>query len=312
MGIMSRFGLRHVTGCLVLAEELHFGRAAARLATTQPGLSRLVAELEEHVGAALFRRTTRTVDLTDAGQAFLAECRIGLSHLDRAATLARRTADGLTGMLRVGYMDFAINGRLPEFIRAFGEFRPGIRVELTYVPSNKQREALLKGAIDVGFTLGGMDDEHFHCSVFDRDYYVALLPATSPLANARNLRLADLAEHPFILGSGEGWSVYHASFFAICHRCGFHPKVNQEASSSDAIFGLVAAGAGVSTYAGCVRNLQRRGIVIRSLDDVPDRISTYVTWMRPVRSASLEAFALFLASVWGSGSHPTSTKASPS
>lgn len=297
---MPGFDLRHVTGCLVLAEELHFGRAAIRLATTQPGLSRLISELEQRVGAALFRRTTRTVELTDAGKAFLAECKIGLSHLDRAATIAQRTASGLTGMLRVGYMDFAINGRLPEFIRAFGEFRPGIRVELTYLPSNKQQEALLNGTIDIGFMLGGIENEHFHCSVFDKDCYVALLPTTSPLSSARLLRLTDLAEQPFILGSGEGWSVYHASFFAVCHRLGFHPKVTQEASSSDAIFGLVAAGAGVSTYAGCVRNLQRRGIVIRSLDDVSDMIPTYVTWMRPVRSASLDAFALFLASVWGS------------
>ena len=294
-----RFGLRHVTSCLVLAQELHFGRAAQRLATTQPGLSRLVAELEAEIGAKLFRRTTRTVELTEAGRAFLAECRIGLDHLERAVTLARRTATGMTGLLRVGYMDFAINGRLPELIRAFSEVRPSIRLELSHVPSQSQREALLGDRIDIGFTLSAVDNKHFETMVFARDTYVALLPVTHPLSNARSLTLKDLAGEPFVLGSGGSWSAYREAFFAICHRCGFHPKIVQEASSSEGIFGLVAAGAGVSTYASCVRNVQRRGIVIRSLDDVPDTVTTYATWMRPVRSASLDTFIVFLKNVWG-------------
>ncbi|KAB1073497.1 LysR family transcriptional regulator [Methylobacterium planeticum] len=294
-----RFGLRHVTGCLVLAEELHFGRAAQRLNTTQPGLSRLVAELEGEIGAKLFRRTTRTVELTDAGSVFLAECRIGLDHIERAVTLARRTATGVTGTLRVGYMDFAINGRLPELIRAFSEFRPSIRLELSHIPSQRQREALLNDHIDVGFTLSAIRNEHFDSLLFAQDPYVALLPVTHPLSNARSVRLKDFADEPFVLGSGGSWNAYREAFFAICHRCGFHPTVAQEASSSEGIFGLVAAGVGVSTYASCVRNVQRRGIVIRSLDDVPDTIATYATWMRPIRSMSLEAFTTFLATVWG-------------
>ena len=308
-----RFSLRHVTGCLALAEELHFNRAAQRLNTTQPGLSRLVAEIEAEVGAKLFRRTTRTVELTEAGRAFLAECRIGLDHFERAVTLARRTATGMTGLLRVGYMDFAINGRLPELVRAFSEVRPSIRLELTHVPSQSQREALLNDRIDIGFTLSAVDSEHFETLLFDRDSHVALLPITHPLSNARSLTLKDLASEPFVLGSGGSWSAYREAFFAICHRRGFHPTVSQEASSSEGIFGLVAAGAGVGTYASCVRNVQRRGIVIRSLDDVPDTIPTYATWMRPVRSASLEAFVTFLATVWGTApggaSHLPRTKA---
>ena len=294
-----RFGLRDVTGCIVLAEELHFGRAARRLNTTQPGLSRLVSDLEREIGVSLFRRTTRTVELTEAGRAFLAECRIGLDHIERAVTLARRTATGVTGTLRVGYMDFAINGRLPEFIRAFSEFRPSIRLELSHVPSQAQSEALLNDRIDVGFTLSAAYNEHFDSLVFARDTYVALLPITHPLSNARTLRLQDLAGEPFVLGSGGSWYAYREAFFAICHRCGFHPHIAQEASSSEGIFGLVAAGAGVSTYASCARNLHRRGLVIRSLDDVPDTIATHATWMRPIRSAGLGVFTTFLATVWG-------------
>ena len=301
---MTRLESRHVAGCIALAEELHFGRAALRVNMTQPGLSRAVGELEARVGVALFRRTTRLVELTDAGHAFLAECRIALDHLDRAVAVARRTAAGEAGTLRIAYMDFAINGRLPELVRAFRQSRPQIRLELSHLPTQRQREALLSDHIDVGFTLRGIENEVIDSYVFDTESYVALLPTTHRLSNARAFTLGALAGEPFVLGSGDSWGAYRDSFFAICHRCGFHPEVVQEASSSDGIFGLVASGVGVSAYASCVRNMQRRGIVIRPFDDVPDPIPVSAIWLKPVRSASVAAFVEFLHRVWGTARHP--------
>ena len=104
-----------------------------------------------------------------------------------------------------------------------------------------------------------LDSSHVENYHFDSDRYVALLPNTHPLSNVRSLRLADLASEPFVLGSGETWGAYRRDFFGLCHRHGFHPEIVQEPSSSEAVFGLVAAGAGVSVYSSCVRNLQRRG-----------------------------------------------------
>ena len=220
--------------------------------------------------------------------------------------MARRTATGEAGTLRIAYMDFAINGRLPELIRTFRQIRPQIRLELSHLPTQSQREALLSHRIDIGFTLRGIESETFESYVFDSDTYVALLPVTHRLSSARTLTLKALADEAFVLGSGDSWAAYQASFFAICHRCGFHPHVVQEASSSDGIFGLVAAGVGVSTYASCVRNMQRRGIVIRSLDDVPDPIPISAVWLRPARTAAIAAFVDFLNGVWG-----TSKQAAP-
>ncbi|QQP90663.1 LysR family transcriptional regulator [Skermanella sp. TT6] len=293
------FDFRHVRGFITLAEELHFGRAAQRLNMTQPGLSRLIGELERHVKVPLFRRTTRTVDLTEAGKVFLAQCRIGIDHFERAVAQARRTAGGELGTVRVGYMDFAINGRLPEFIRAFARHRPEVRLELFFLSTQQQHAALLADRIDVGFMIGAFDSEHVENYAFDTDRYVALLPITHPLSNVRNLRLADFANEPFVLGSGENWGAYRSNLFDICHHLGFHPNIVQEASSSEGIFGLVAAGTGVSVYAGCVRNLQRRGIVIRDLDDVRQPIPTCAAWLKPVQSPSVEIFIRVLTSVWG-------------
>jgi DNA-binding transcriptional LysR family regulator len=293
------FDFRHIRGFIALAEDLHFSRAAQRLHMTQPGLSRLIGELERSMEVPLFQRTTRSVELTEAGKVFLAQCRIGLDHFDRAVTQARRTAGGELGTVRVGYMDFAINGRLPEFIRTFNRHRREIHLELSFIPTLKQQEALLADRIDVGFMIGPFESEHVASYAFDSNRHVALLPITHPLSNVRHLRLSDLAREPFVLGSVETWGAYRNQLFEICHRAGFHPNIVQEASSSEGIFGLVAAGTGVSIYASCVRNLQRRGIVIRDLDDVLPPIPTCAVWVKPIQSASVRVFTEVLASVWG-------------
>ena len=293
-----RFDLRHIRSFVTLAEELHFSRAAVRLRMTQPGMSRLIGELERELDVVLFRRTTRTVELTDAGKAFLTQSRIALDHFERAITIARRTASGVTGVLRIGYMDFAINGRLPELLREFNQHRPEIRLELSYIPTMKQQEALLADRIDIGFMIDSFEIAGMRNYHFDKDQYVALLPIAHPLSNVRELRLSDLAKESFILGSGDSWGAFRRRLFPIFHRLGFSPDIVQQPSSSEGIFGLVAAGVGVSVYAACARNVQRRGIVIKELADVHDFIVTSATWATPVQSPAVEAFTSFLVNSW--------------
>jgi len=300
MNDAMRFDLRHVRAFVLLSEELHFSRAAQRAHMTQPAMSRLIRDLEQDVGVPLIARTTRSVELTEAGKAFLADGRAALERLERAVTNARRTASGEVGLLRIGYMDFAINGRLPEFLSAFSRYRPEIRLEISFIPTFKQQEALLAERIDIGFMIGPFEESSMASYTFDDNRYVALLPITHPLSNVRTLRLSDLADQPFVLGSGENWGAFRNAFFSICHRAGFTPRIAQEASSSEGIFGLVAAGAGVSVYASCVRNLQRRGIVIRDLDDVSEKIVTVAAWATPVHSPAVSIFTDFMLRVWGS------------
>lgn len=293
------FDLKHIRCFVLLAEDLHFSRAARRAHMTQPAMSRLIRELEHDVGVPLLSRTTRSAELTEAGKAFLSDSRAGLERLERAAATARRTARGEVGLLRIGYMDFAINGRLPEFLSAFSRYRPEIRLELTFIATLKQREALLADRIDIGFMLGPFEQPSMASLVFDDNRYVALLPMTHPLSSAQSLKLSDLADEPFVLGSGENWGAFRNAFFSLCHRAGFSPRIVQEPSSSDGIFGLVAAGAGVSVYASCARNLHRNGIVIRDLESISEKLVTCATWATPVRSSSVAVFTGFLSQVWG-------------
>ena len=285
-----RFDLRQVRAFLRVAEQLHFGRAAERLSMTQPALSRTIRDLEEAVGVSLFERSTRRVRLTAAGAAFAAECQLAVSHLQLAANAAKSAAEGRSGKLRLGYMDFAINGRLPRILQAFRAAEPGVSVDLEYMPTAAQHVALLEGRIDIGFIIGEFKAHNVANHPVDRDEFVVLLPESHPLAARESLRLAELAKEPFVIGSEETFGSFRKLLFELCHEAGFFPDIVQEASNSSGIFGLVAAGAGITVYAGCARNVLRKGVVVRRISNVRERIPIVAAWLADHSSEALRRF----------------------
>src|ERR687885_395673 len=143
--------LRHLRHFVAVAEELHVGRAAARLHIAQPPLSRQIRDLERDVGAPLFARVPRGVALTPAGHAFLPEARLTLAQAERARRTAQRAARGEIGRLRVGFVEAAtFSGILPDVLRFFRKHYPDVALELLELSSLQQAEALREGRIDVG------------------------------------------------------------------------------------------------------------------------------------------------------------------
>lgn len=295
------FDVRAARAFLFVAEDLHFGRAAARLHTSQPALSRTIHALEATLGVALLERSTRRVGLTAAGEVFSAECRLALGHLERAATGAQDAAIGRVGRIRIGYMDFAIHGSLPWLLKGFRSKWPRDVMDLEYNPSVKQKTALLEGLIDVGFVIGKLDSPKVKNVLVDLNDYVALLPDTHPLAKKPTLRLADMANEQFVLGSDDTFSSFRSLLFSVCHSLGFFPNIAQEASSTGGILGMVAAGVGVSVFAGCARNWTRDGVVVKPLVDVTDYIPTYAIWVSDNPSEVLKRFGNFVSTNSGSG-----------
>lgn len=285
-----RFDLRQARAFLFVADELHFGRAAARLFMTQPALSRTIRTLEESVGVPLFERSTRRVRLTPAGEAFAVECRLALGHFERAASSAANAAAGHEGRLRVGYMDFAINGRLPQILKAFRAKYPQVTVDLEYIPTALQHAALMEGRIDIGFVIGEFLGQKILNLLVDQDDFVVLLPEGHRLASRSAVRLADLAEEPFVLGSADTFGSFRQLVFPLCRAAGFSPRIAQEASNTSGIFGLVAAGVGVTLYAGCARNFRRAGVVVKPLADVAETIPTFAAWVADHPSEVLRRF----------------------
>lgn len=286
--------LRHLRAFAVLGRELHFRRASDSLRVAQPALTKTIQQLEEHVGTSLLVRSTRRVELTEAGRVFLAETADVVAQIDGAVDRARKAATGVRGELRVAYTDFAINGALPHFLRAFNEAHPDIYLDLIFMPTIHQHEAILRHSVDVGFLYGISNQQQIEGLLFDENEYVAILPADHPLAEREQLALSDLQREKFVFGTGESWMIFRNQVFSECRARGFLPEVSLEATSSDGIFGLVIAGAGVAIYSSAIGNMPRQGLAIRKLVDVSAKLPITTVWERGNGSTELSVFLRFL------------------
>nr|WP_298411201.1 LysR family transcriptional regulator [uncultured Halomonas sp.] len=285
-----RFDIRHVRAFITVAETLHFKKAADILCITQPAFSRLIKGLEESVGAELFKRTTRQVELTEAGRLFLIECKDALNHLERGVHLAQLAAQGDIGHITVAYNDFSINGVLPEILDHFKQKHPSIAVNLTYMPSHEQYQAIKDYDIDVGFLIGPIELKGVETHRLALEKIVAILPERHPLATRKSIKVEELANERFILGAASGWQAFRSYISELCLKSGFTPHVIQEATTSNGIFGLVAANMGISLYSECAKSFKRKGIAIVPLENEQHSIETIAAWNQAYISPSFKLF----------------------
>lgn len=290
------FDIRQVRAFLAVADSLHFKRASEALCITQPALSRLIKSLEESIGAELFSRTTRQVELTTSGRLFMEECQLALVHLERGAKLAQQAAKGDIGHLSIAYNDFSINGVLPSILDRFKANYPGISVDLVYMPSHQQHKALLDHEIDVGFLIGPLEVPGIKTFLAAVEEIVVILPRRHHLADRSRISMKDLKEERFILGTESGWREFRQYIFDTCLQAGYTPQVVQEASTSSGIFGLVAANMGISLYSECIKNFQREDITIVPLDRDGFTVETIAAWSQSYINPSFQIFLDLLES----------------
>ena len=195
--------LRHLRSFLAVAEELHFGRAATRLHISQPPLSQQIRRLEDEIGARLFRRTNRRVQLTPAGRAFLAEARQAIACAERAVGAAQRAERGELGELVIGYVTSATYGPLPDVIRVFRKRLPEVQLKLRNLRSVQQSQALLDRRIDVGLVRPHAADSRIAYEALWREPVVVALPSDHPLAHRTAVDIADLATDIFLIAPAE-------------------------------------------------------------------------------------------------------------
>ena len=196
------FTLEQLRGFLAVAEELHFGRAAARLKMTQPPLSRQIQKLERVVGAQLLERDNRRVTLTAAGEVFLGEARRLLSLADTAPELARRVSSGSHGVLRIGFTAASTYGTLGLLLNEVGSGLPHIAIDLEEMVTREQVAALLNEEIDVGLARPPFDADTFGSRLLHREALLVAVPAGHRLLGlGRDVVAADLAAEPVVMHS---------------------------------------------------------------------------------------------------------------
>jgi DNA-binding transcriptional LysR family regulator len=290
--------LRHLKSFAVLAEELHFGRAAARLGISQPPLSQQILALEQELGVTLLERSSRRVGLTEAGRLFLVEARAILAHVEHAVTIARRAGRGEIGDLRIGFTASApLMESVPRTIRAFRDARPEVHLTLQELPTRRQVDALAEARIDIGFLRvpGGVPalPRGIVAVELDRDELVAYLRSDHPLAQGdpeARIDLAALASDPFVLFQRDVGAGTYEQGLALCRAAGFVPRLGQEAREAATILGLVSAGLGVALLPESLRRIQVAGITFRRLTGPGVVVATWLAHRSDDASPLVAAF----------------------
>ncbi|MDH6170584.1 DNA-binding transcriptional LysR family regulator [Variovorax boronicumulans] len=270
--------LRHLRYFSVLAEELHFGRAARRLSISQPPLSVAIRQLEESVGVRLFERNSKEVRLTHAGEALRISARRLLQQAEEAATEARDVASGSAGRLRIGFVGAMLYRGLPPALRAFQAKHPAVRVTLNELNSGVQIAELLHDRLDLGFVHTSRMPPELRHRLLLSEPFVCCLPAGHSLARKKVLAPADLRDQPFVLFSREASPDYHERILSICADAGFLPEVRHEVRHWLAVVSLVSQGMGVALVPQAMRNSALRGAVFRPLDRAVAQSEAYGVW----------------------------------
>jgi DNA-binding transcriptional LysR family regulator len=275
--------LRLLRQFLAVAEELHFGRAAARLHMTQPPLTMAVQALERQLGAVLFERTRRSVALTPAGQALLAPVRRLLAAADELPRLAQSAAAGRSGQLRLAFVSSIAYGPLPEWLRGFRDSHPDVTLQLREATQDVQLAAFDADEIDAGFMLHAplAAPPGFATWRALTEPLVMALPEQHPAVRRKPLRFESVAADPLVIFPRQiAPSLYDAVLSAYRAK-GATPQIAQEAIQMQTIVNLVSAGMGVAWVPESVTRLQRPGVVYRAVTGLDLRCETSLAWREP-------------------------------
>ena len=280
--------LRHLRYFVTVADELHFGRAAARLGIAQPPLSRQIQNLEAELGFPLFDRSRRRIELSSAGAVLLSHARAVLESVDTAVREARRTHAGERGRVAVGYPSSLAYTGLVGLLRAFRAEFPDVELTVRELSLAEQIEAIKSGALDVGFVRGPLSDKALTAECVRREPLVVGLPADHPLAGKGPLRLETLSSEPFVFFPRPRAPAFFDLLIALCQRAGFTPRILQEAPQVD-VLSLIAAGFGISILPASVREIRRGNVVFRPLVGAPTT-ELLLVWRAGDTSPSRQAF----------------------
>lgn len=273
--------LRHLRYFVAVAEELHFGRAAARLNISQPPLSQQIQILEQQIGARLLARTNRSVSLTTAGKQFLIDSRQILSQVEDAAARAERLHLGESGELRLGFTSSApfikaVSDTLSQFRQRYGD----VHIQTREINTREQIAPLNDGILDLGLMRNTLLPESLAWQPILREPLLAMIHREHPLAQRETVSLAALAAEPFVFFDPHVGTGLYDDILGLMRRHGLSPVITQEVGEAMTIIGLVAAGLGVSILPASFRRVklaEMRWVPILEPDAVSEM---WLVWSR--------------------------------
>jgi DNA-binding transcriptional LysR family regulator len=270
---------------VVLAETLHFGRAADRLHVSQPALSKRIKRLEERIGGPLLVRGYRDVRLTEAGRLLAGRGRHLIQESAATVALTQRAARGEAGLLRIGFGIATILGLVPDVLLRFRRAYPEVQLSLRDMPTPDQVSALANREIDVGFVRRPVSDDRLVMRPVLDERLVAALGPRSPWVPKLGLR--SVAGEPFIIIARTRSASFYDHALSVCAAAGFAPRIVQEAGELFTVLSLVRAGLGVSLVPRSAALMRLPGVRFRELTISKAAWNIALAWHRDSDDAPL-------------------------
>lgn len=279
---------------LVLAEELHFKRAAEKLFIVQPALSKQIKNLEEETGVKLFDRSKRKVELTEAGKYFRDEVSRLLKQLEQLNNRVRLVSEGELGEIRIGYVGSCIHTFLPDIISRLHEKYPNIHLYLDEMTSSAQLKALRSGALDLAFCRNpDLPGRFGRQLVFDETFSI-VLPGGHPLRNEDFRSVAQLENEAFILPKQSDGNDYFRLQLSICEEAGFTPNVVHETVHGHTALALVDQSFGISILPTSFQRVTSADVRFLELRDISQRSEITAVWDRQNPNPALRKLLLLI------------------
>lgn len=276
--------LRHLRYFIMVAEERHFTRAAARLNMQQPPLSQQIRALEQELGFDLFKRHPKGVDLTAGGLVFLDEARVILARVEHGALKASRAAQGIEGTLVIGFTSSAAaHPLIPRIIRAYRERYPGVELSINEGSAREVTEDSIEKRLDIGILRAPVSTHQsltFHRLL--NEEMLLTLPTGHPLLDAPGsaIPLTALKDERFILVRRPGAPGMYANLIKACQNAGFEAKIAFEVERMLTNLSLVAAGEGISVVPASMRDVHRESVVYCQIKNARPKLLAPITLVR--------------------------------
>ncbi|MGB3288719.1 MAG: LysR substrate-binding domain-containing protein [Burkholderiaceae bacterium] len=284
--------LRHLRCFIVLAEELHFARAAERLNIEQSPLSRTIKELEEGLGVQLFARNRRGTRLTAAGQVFLVDVRRVFVTLELARSNVISLASGYRDTLHIAVSDGAVEPRLSAWLARCREEEAEVEVRLAEVSLAEQLRGLREGHFDAGLARTDDVGDDIAASAIWHDPLMLAVPARHPLLVHPQVPWQELVRYPLVVCHPEACEGCNRQLSRLLRTLDDEPILVEHAASLDMVLTLVSAGYGLGfVTAAQMASCRHLGVVVRPImDDAPLVLKTYALRLRDNGSEQLDRF----------------------
>jgi DNA-binding transcriptional LysR family regulator len=282
-------GLHHFRYFVAVAEEGNVSRASRRLRIAQPSLSAQIKYLEDVLGMPLFRRHSRGVDLTTAGELFLVEARKSIQAADEAIAVARMAARDDLGRLRIGFIVGTQVEATSRILRAFRQRHPGVELELAEYTFADPSAGLNEGSVDVAFVMPPFSHSGLNIEEIHQAPRVAVMSTSHPLATRHTIVVRELFDDPWIVAETDD-AICRDFWLATSHRSGKPAKLGHTTKSIDKFIQLVVAGEVVGLAAAWVEHaFGRPGVRFLQVTDIEPAV-TALAWRSNAPNLLTERF----------------------